>query len=91
MNPDIVVEDFNIFNRLAILERKFLKGKTGDRINALMSAIGYNFCKLLRAIACLVFFIVKCIRYIANDHFSRIETRFREYVRALFPTQTGLA
>jgi len=31
------------------LERNFLKGKEGDRINALMAAIGYNLAKLLRA------------------------------------------
>jgi len=43
------------------VERNFLKGKVGDRINALMSAIGYNFCKLLRALACLVFFIVRWV------------------------------
>jgi hypothetical protein len=55
MNPIIFVEDFNIFSRLAILERKFLKGKTGDRINALMSAIGYNFCKLLGLLPVLWF------------------------------------
>ena len=73
------------------MERNFLKGKTGDRINALMSAIGYNFCKLLRALACLMFFIVRWVRYIANDHFSRIETRFWQYVRSIFPTQTVLA
>ncbi len=31
------------------LERNFLKGKKGDRINALMAAVGYNLAKLLRA------------------------------------------
>ena len=31
------------------LERNFLKGKEGDRINALMAAVGYNLAKLLRA------------------------------------------
>ncbi len=31
------------------LERNFLKGKEGDRINALMAAVGYNSAKLLRA------------------------------------------
>ncbi|EKR92116.1 transposase DDE domain protein [Leptospira santarosai str. CBC379] len=29
--------------------RNFLKGKEGDRINALFAAAGYNFSKLLRA------------------------------------------
>ena len=38
------------------LERNFLKGIEGDKINALMSAIGYNFRKLLRALACTLFF-----------------------------------
>ena len=73
------------------LERNFLKGKVGDRINALMSAIGYNFCKLLRALACLVFFIVRCFHHILKDHFFRIETSFWGIVRALFPTQIVLA
>ena len=41
------------------LERNFLKGKEGDKINALMSAIGYNFRKLLRALACTLFFNLK--------------------------------
>lgn len=31
------------------LERNFLKGKGGDRINAFMAAIGYHLAKLLRA------------------------------------------
>ena len=35
-----------------------LRGKADGWINALMSAVGYNFCKLLRAFACLVFFIL---------------------------------
>ncbi len=69
------------------LERKFLKGKVGNRINALMSAIGYNFCKLLRALACLAFFIVRWFHHILKDHFFRIETSFWGIVRALFPTQ----
>ena len=73
------------------LERNFLKGKVGDRINALMSAIGYNFCKLLRALACLVFFIVRWFHHILKDHFFRIETSFWGIVRALFPTQIVLA
>jgi IS5 family transposase len=54
------------------LERYFLKGKNGDRINGLISAIGYNFFKLLRALACLVFFIVRWFHHILKDHFFRI-------------------
>ena len=73
------------------LEINFLTGKTGDRINGLMSAIGYNFCKLLKALACLVFFIIRWVRYIVNDHFLCIETRSWEYVRALFTAQSVLA
>lgn len=34
------------------LERNFLRDKTGDRINALLSAVGYNVCKLLACLAC---------------------------------------
>ena len=32
------------------MERNYLKAKTGDKVNALMSAIGYNFMKLMRAL-----------------------------------------
>ncbi|MSR79221.1 MAG: hypothetical protein EXS11_00680 [Gemmataceae bacterium] len=41
------------------LKRNFLKGIEGDKINALMSAIGYNFRKLLRALACTLVFNLK--------------------------------
>jgi len=34
------------------LERNFLKGKLGDQVNALLSAVGYNLRKLLAALAC---------------------------------------
>jgi len=37
------------------LERNFLRVKSGDWINALMSAVGYNFCKLLKALPALCF------------------------------------
>jgi hypothetical protein len=55
------------------LEIKFLKGKAAERINALMSAIGYKFCKTLRALACFVSLFVRWVRYIANVHFLRLE------------------
>ncbi|EPG49487.1 transposase DDE domain protein [Leptospira kirschneri serovar Cynopteri str. 3522 CT] len=32
--------------------RNFLKGKEGDRINAILSAAGFNFFKLIRAFFC---------------------------------------
>ncbi|EKQ90312.1 transposase DDE domain protein [Leptospira borgpetersenii str. UI 09149] len=32
--------------------RNFLKGKEGDRINAILSAAGFNFSKLIRAFFC---------------------------------------
>lgn len=35
------------------MERNYLKAKTGDKVNALMSAIGYNIMKLMRALFCL--------------------------------------
>lgn len=44
------------------LERNFLKGKNGDKINALMSAIGYNFAKLLKALACTWIFILRAVQ-----------------------------
>ncbi|WP_339747109.1 transposase [uncultured Rubinisphaera sp.] len=37
------------------MERNFLKGREGDRINALVSAIGYNLRKLLAGLACAWF------------------------------------
>ena len=39
------------------MERNYLKGKTGDKVNALMSAIGYNFMKLMLAL----FFVFFCL------------------------------
>lgn len=37
------------------LEGNFLKGKLGDQVNALLSAVGYNLRKLLAALACAIF------------------------------------
>jgi len=39
------------------MERNYLKKKTGDKVNALMSAIGYNFMKLMR----VLFFVFFCL------------------------------
>ena len=36
-----------------------LKGKLGDKINAVLSACGFNFRKLLRAIAIFFVFVLK--------------------------------
>nr|WP_235595283.1 hypothetical protein [Leptospira noguchii] len=40
--------------------RNFLKGKEGDRINAILSAAGFNFSKLIRAFF-VIFLIVSCL------------------------------
>lgn len=45
------------------LERNFLKGIIGDQINALMSAIGYNFAKLFRALACTLFLLLRVAQH----------------------------
>jgi transposase, IS5 family len=63
------------------LERNFLWGKPGDRLNALMSAIGYNFCKLLRALACLVFFQFRAARYTVERWFEWFVNRFWDFVQ----------
>ena len=39
------------------MDRNYLKGRTGDQINAVMSAFGYNFrliLKLLKALLCKI-------------------------------------
>lgn len=43
------------------LERNYLKGITGDKVNALMSAIGYNFMKLMRALFFAFFCLFKSL------------------------------
>lgn len=43
------------------LERNYLKGITGDKVNALMSAIGYNFIKLIRALFFAFFCLFKSL------------------------------
>ena len=36
------------------MDRNYLKGREGDRINAVLAAAGYNFCLLLRWLATLL-------------------------------------
>jgi IS5 family transposase len=45
-----------------------LKGKLGDKINAVLSACGFNFRKLLRAIA--IFFVLKMAVFILPPQYS---------------------
>jgi IS5 family transposase len=73
------------------LERNFLRGKSGDRINALMSAVGYNFCKLLRAFACLVFFILRWRRITLERQIVRDETGIENSFRSLLQSPVRLA
>ena len=73
------------------LERNFLRGKSGDRINALMSAVGYNFCKLLRAFACLVFFILRWRRNTLERQIVRDETGIENSFRSLLQSPVRLA
>jgi IS5 family transposase len=73
------------------LERNFFRGKSGDRINALMSAVGYNFCKLLRAFACLVFFILRwCLITLEKQTWS-IVNGIGHPLRSILPTQISMA
>ncbi|TWT59735.1 transposase [Rubinisphaera italica] len=48
------------------MERNYLKGREGDRINALVSAIGYNLRKLLAGLACAQFFPILAIDKLIN-------------------------
>ncbi len=45
--------------------RNFLKGKEGDRINAILSAAGFNFSKLIRA-----FFVISKILFLHRFYFQ---------------------
>ncbi|EKN86633.1 hypothetical protein LEP1GSC027_0316, partial [Leptospira interrogans str. 2002000624] len=45
--------------------RNFLKGKEGDRINAILSAAGFNFSKLIRA-----FFAISKILFLHRFYFQ---------------------
>ena len=73
------------------MERNFLRGKSGDQINALMSAIGYNFCKLLRAFACLVFFILRWGRDTLKGQIGSCVNWIWDSLWSLLPTQIRLA
>jgi hypothetical protein len=46
-----------------------------------MSAVGYNFCKLLRAFACLVFFILRWCRISLDKPKVSYETGFEISLR----------
>ena len=50
------------------MNRNRLKGKLGDKINAVLSACGFNFRKLLRAIA--IFFVLKMAVFILPPQYS---------------------
>lgn len=45
------------------LDRNYLKGETGDRINLLLAACGFNMKKLLRAFLCLLFRSFQCLDF----------------------------
>ncbi len=57
------------------LERNFLRGTNGDKINALMCAIGYNFSKLLKALACTWIFILRVAQQEPKSLFCRLIPR----------------
>jgi hypothetical protein len=71
--------------------RKFFDGNSGDRINALMSAFGYNFCKLLRVLACLVFFTLRWCRISLDKPLGSYETRIWDFLKSLFLMQIRIA
>jgi len=73
------------------LARYFLRGNSGDRINALMSAVGYNFCKLFRALAWLVFFTLRWCRITLESPIGSSANRIGDSLRSLFPTQIRIA
>jgi hypothetical protein len=68
-----------------------LRGKLGDWISALMRAVGYNFCKLLRAFACLVFFNLRWSRIKLARLIGSCETGIGDSLMSLFPTQIRMA
>ncbi|RLT19421.1 MAG: hypothetical protein DWI28_02750 [Planctomycetota bacterium] len=65
------------------LERNFLWGIPGDRLNALLFAIGNNFCILLRALACLVFFQFRVAWETVQRWFAWFENRIWHFVQPL--------
>jgi hypothetical protein len=68
-----------------------LRGKADGWINALMSAFGYNFCKLLRAFACFKFFILRLCLIILGRQIGMNETGIGDSLMSLFPTQIRMA
>jgi hypothetical protein len=68
-----------------------LRGKADGWINALMNAFGYNFFKLLRAFAYLVFFILRWCRIGLGRPIGSCETRIGDSLKSLLPKQIRLA
>jgi hypothetical protein len=73
------------------LERNFLRGKSGDHINDLISAVGYNFRKLLRALACLVFFILRWYLITLARPIGSCETEIWDSLLSPIPSQIRMA
>ncbi|EMN00657.1 hypothetical protein LEP1GSC021_1795 [Leptospira noguchii str. 1993005606] len=57
--------------------RNFLKGKEGDRINAILSAAGFNFSKLIRA-----FFVISKVLFLHRFYFQ-FESCFFSFLKDL--------
>ena len=47
------------------MERNYLKGRQGDRINAVLAAAGYNFGLLLRWLAALLRALIRLLAWLA--------------------------
>jgi hypothetical protein len=73
------------------LEREFLMGKSDNQTNALMSVVGYNFCKLLKAFTWLVFFILRWCRITLERPIGSCLYRVWASLLSLLPTQIRLA
>jgi len=56
-----------------------------------MSAVGYNFCKLLRAFAYLVFYILRWCRNTLKRQIVRDETGIENSFRSLLQSPVRLA
>ncbi len=56
-----------------------------------MNAVGYNFFKLLRAFAYLVFYILRWCRINLDRLIGSNANRIGDYLRSLLPTQIRLA
>ena len=54
------------------LDRNYLTGRVGDRINAVLSAAGYNLRKLLRWVVCApTFWLLWWLKAFLNANFGR--------------------